>query len=256
MMIRFIPFLIFSLLIGACSEPTKDVKNIKVSSTVKPVLKVDTVVESSRKPTLVNYKDSLNYTDSIGRKQGIWEKRYQKGRIIERGFYIDDLKDGEFWDHRNMEATREYKMGVLHGYSRVYYDFSKGKIMSISKYENGEKLWSIPQAALKISLIPIKGIHFHTDSDSMYIRAPFPNGNLFYEGWVFHLDSNRHHESWGGTHKMYHENGKVRMIANYPNATRNDSPEITMELYDSLGNRNYNGFYSDIPKELRRGNSF
>lgn len=94
--------------------------------------------------------DSLNMTDSQGRKQGIWKKTYPNGIVRYRGRFADDVPVGEF---RYFTETGGLKAVILHqgdgrhSSTRMFDD--EGRLQATGFYigQKKDSVWTMFDAA-------------------------------------------------------------------------------------------------------------
>lgn len=125
-----------------------------------------------------------------------------------------------------------YKNGQKDGLQFSYYG-KKESILMVSYYNNGKRIWSGFPAAGRDFVIPLKD--FYISVDSTHIKAPYINGQTWYEGSFCllpdSLNNGRLLPHRYGIHKIYHMNGIIKGIVDYDNET--------IQEFDSLGNRKY-----------------
>ena len=169
-----------------------------------------------------------NYTDKNGLKQGKWIT-YNKGRLCDIKTYKNDTLNGYFKENPSGGCIYEqtyftegnYLNGKLDGYIKTFNERSK-EPKFLDYYENGERVWLMfPSADIEImSDKLIKGIIISENFDRVYVKAPYNNGNIWYEGEFItpHLKI--------GVHKIYFPSGKLKFEIDYDNHT---SKEFTEE---------------------------
>ncbi|WP_107037767.1 hypothetical protein [Brumimicrobium mesophilum] len=234
-------FLVFLISYG-CSENSlkKDLPvNLKTELSSEPSVqfKQDSVVK-------VDYKDSINYTDENGLKQGRWVRKW-RGKLIESYNYVNDTLHGHF---ETEHKEGDYIKGKKEGFEFHYYG-EKESILSVSYYENGEFIWSGCPRAGRDYLIPPK--NFQIKKDSIHIKAPYINGETWYEGDFCllpdPLNKGRLSTFSYGVHTVYHMNGNIKGYVDYTN-------ELITE-FDSLGNLKYKAKFKerDIHQQVTFG---
>ncbi|NRA13022.1 MAG: hypothetical protein HRT57_13800 [Crocinitomicaceae bacterium] len=108
----------------------------------------------------------------------------------------------------------------------------------VSLYEHGDHIWSGFPAAGRAYIIPPKGLYIK--KDSVHIRAPYINGQLWYEGDFCLLYDNLNQRMMTrsyGIHIVYHMNGKIKGYA--------DFSKETLKEYDTLGKLKYETKFND-----------
>ena len=94
---------------------------------------------------MINGKDTLNYTDSAGKKQAKWvilgkdahKPEYKDDQKVEEGRYIDSKKTGiwkEYYPNDNMKSAITYENNRPSGYAKMYHD--NGKIKEEGMWKN------------------------------------------------------------------------------------------------------------------------
>lgn len=86
-------------------------------------------------------QDTLNVTDSKGRKQGKWMKTYEGEKsILYKGQFKDDIPEGKFvfyYKDGSVKAVNQYQNKGKDSYAATYYP--NGKVMSYGKYVEKKK---------------------------------------------------------------------------------------------------------------------
>jgi antitoxin component YwqK of YwqJK toxin-antitoxin module len=89
--------------------------------------------------TIYDRLDRKRYQIKEGKKNGVYEKYDYNGVIIEKGMYVNDLREGEFATFNNLEAKMSsinYEKDKLEG-EAIYYD-GAGKVLSKMIYKAGK----------------------------------------------------------------------------------------------------------------------
>lgn len=189
-----------------------------------------------------NIKDSLNYTDSKGLKQGKWIEEY-KGEIVKIENYVNDTLHG-YWASTGgcWRKERFYYKGLMDSVQVTYYDYTSNNILGFWKYDKGKYIWGACYAANVEYLIPPK--RFFVENDSTWIIVNHPNGNHWYKGFFRKERISRDSIHFGlmtfpvGIHHIYFKNGNLKGIVDY------DKEEI--EEYDIDGNQLYKTNFKDV----------
>lgn len=162
-------------------------------------------------------EDTINFIDSAGLKQGKWVETY-KGETIEIKHYKNDTLHGPYIDLNGNIEERYYREGKLDSMSSVYYG-DRESLMRIAKYDQGKKLWVGFPASGSQRIIPLKS--FYIFVDSLFIQAPYTNGNLWYEGSFYRKPDTTATRDTAtvayGIHRVYYKNGKLKSIINFKN---------------------------------------
>ena len=90
-------------------------------------------------------KDTINFTDAAGKKQGKWVIKnitlhkpcYTDDQVVEEGKYIDSKKTGpwkEYYCNKNVKSVITYENNRPNGYAKMYHD--NGKIKEEGMWKN------------------------------------------------------------------------------------------------------------------------
>ena len=125
----------------------------------------------------------------------------------------------------------------LNGLQLDPYEGDRNSLRSVSFYRNDTLTWQGFPAAGRDFIIPIK--EFHINEDSTYVKAPYINGNTWYEG-SFRLVPDTLYKGRKmpceyGIHKVYHLNGKLKALIDF---TKDSITE-----YDSNGVLKYEAHF-------------
>jgi len=83
---------------------------------------------------------ALNRIDKMGRKQGLWEKKYPNGVIRYKGHFIDDKPTGIFKYYYDNDSLRIISIFSDNGkVARSHEYYSSGALISTGKYVNQQK---------------------------------------------------------------------------------------------------------------------
>jgi len=150
----------------------------------------------------------LNYTDENGLKQGKWEEIGWKDRVVGFQFYLNDTLHGP-WEstHGITTVCGDYEYGIKVGYEKYYFnEVTDSNNVSLLYYENGEPIWGVhPKSEQGLLILSPKSSIYR---DSVYMKAPFSDGALWYEGLFVH-------DKPQGTHKVYYPNGALHGWVDY-----------------------------------------
>jgi antitoxin component YwqK of YwqJK toxin-antitoxin module len=172
-----------------------------------------TVVQSPSDSLPAITKDTLNYRDEAGLKQGIW-KHYLKGKIWKIEPYKDNLLHGQHYEYwANGEVMRtDYVNGIKHGYYLHYEPAStSGRVVSF--YDQGEYVWSAFPWDLESFIVPVKG--FHTSRDTVEIKVPYNTGELMYKGSIVGERNSSRMSHGVGIHQAYYATGELKARVDY-----------------------------------------
>jgi len=123
-------------------------------------------------------------------------------------------------DDSSKKTTTQYINGTKHGYEQFFNLNESPEAKCLKYYQNDSLLWTMfPSADITTfsSGELAKGIVCY--SDSIYVKAPYSTGTIWYEG-LFINGKER------GTHLRYYKSGEVHLLSNY-------------DIVDSSGNRYY-----------------
>lgn len=156
-------------------------------------------------------KDTLNFTDISGKKQGKWVIKnitlhkpcYADDQIVEEGKFIDSKKTGlwkEYYCNKNIKSVITYENNRPNGYAKMYHDNGKIKEEGLWKnnrwvgdyklyYDNGQV-----QQAFKFNTTGKR------EGPQTYF---YENGQVMIEGsWAEGKEA--------GVLKEYYENGDIK----------------------------------------------
>jgi antitoxin component YwqK of YwqJK toxin-antitoxin module len=102
-------------------------------------------VAVSQSTAIINGKDTTNFTDLAGKKQGKWiitgkmaaKSEYKDDQKVEEGKYIDSKKTGiwkEYYPNENLKSAITYDNNRPNGYAKMYHD--NGKIKEEGMWKN------------------------------------------------------------------------------------------------------------------------
>lgn len=176
----------------------------------------------------------INFTDANGWKQGKWLRKW-KGKLVELYTYVNDTLHGPY---ETSHGEGYYNNGLRHGFQFAYYG-EKESILMVNYYTNGEHVWGGFPAAGSELLIPVK--EFHISVDSTYVKAPYINGQTWYEGGFCLLPDSLNYGRLlphrYGIHKIYHMNGQIKGVVDYERETIHE--------FDSLGRLKYQARFDE-----------
>lgn len=192
-------------------------------------------------------QEAANETDSLGRRQGFWQKRFPDGKLMYEGKFMDDKPIGEwkrYHDSGFLKAIMFYQSGHDTVKARLY-DHS-GKPFAEGSYANERKegLWSYYSKEKKIS-----EEYFSKGIKNGICRKFYPSGQLLEESeWkdnqpegnyrAFYPDGRPYLECQyrsGKRHGLcisYYRSGTTEVEAWY----ENNLPEHPWKYYDADGN--------------------
>lgn len=204
--------LLFYLLYLSC-----DSVNNTYDKTTK-VYKTDTItfnIKTLQPPKDVDILiEDWNYTDTNDLKQGKWVK-LENNKFSKIQYFKDGYLDGvsyELTDGDTIEV-KHYVKNKLNGICLHCPQFLKA-CAHCTFFQDDKKLWTAFPQDLKHNFIPFKGFILHVDS--AYIKIPYKNGNIFYEGKVKRQEKPfKPHWICLGEHKIYYQNGNIEAKIDY-----------------------------------------
>ena len=176
-----------------------------------------------------------NVTDSQGRKQGKWVKKYERGTIRYEGTFVDDIPVGEFKyyyidgklkavtvysDSGDSATTKTYHKngkpmaeGVYFQKKKtgkwLYYSDIDGALLSEEHYENG--LLNGQQTTYYPDLgKPAEIIEYKQGKREGILHKFFPDGSTMTEGTYVN-------DSLDGKFTLYYPDGKIQLKGAYDN---------------------------------------
>ena len=202
---------------------------------------------------------SVNQTDSRGRKQGHWIKRYPDQTILYEGYFKDDHPVGEFrryYEDKTIKSVLQYSNNGKEASAVLYHP--NGNIASKGKYVNQKKegKWQFFSAVTKGYLISEDiysgdlrngpSVRFYPDSTVaerlIYVNdirqgewtRYYPNGSIL-------LKSNYLNDRINGKFETWSEDGRIEYEGQY----KNDARDGLWVLYNPDGKVKYKIEYID-----------
>jgi antitoxin component YwqK of YwqJK toxin-antitoxin module len=193
-----------------CSNKTyeKEISNIVLDNISDPIIKSKVPQDSTMNVIdIINSDTTQNINKLNGLKQGEIIVRSQNNKIISILNYLNDTLNGYYFNWEGMQEDGFYNKGKKDGYFRTYYGEKEDEsVLLLSYYKNNELIWQAHPASDEKYIMNPKG--FKSPYDSMYIKAPRINGNIWYEG-LFINDKET------GKHIIYKKEGDIYAIADY-----------------------------------------
>ncbi|PHR46532.1 MAG: hypothetical protein COA32_10330 [Fluviicola sp.] len=160
---------------------------------------------------LCDKENRINYIDSNNLKQGKWITKGYKNKVVKIETFKNDTLNGYWFNWDGMQEDGNYSKGKKDGYFRVYYgDRSELVVMQLKYIANDSIIWSGAPAADSESAFPVKG--FKVYKDSVLVKAPHVNGELWYKGLFIENEPK-------GIHSIFDRNGKLLARMNYKDST-------------------------------------
>jgi antitoxin component YwqK of YwqJK toxin-antitoxin module len=218
----------------SCEPPTVDHDETASDTKVSNDSIRDNIVNDSNEK--INPK-RINYTDENGLKQGRWEEIGWKNRVVGMQTYVNDTLHGPWLSTHGITTSGFYENGKKQGYERQYYhNDADSNTLAVGYYVDDIGLWFSHPTADHGLLKPVKGMNVQVDS--VYVKAPFHDGSLWYEGLFLRDEAI-------GIHKVYYPNGELQGLVDYG--------EASFVEYDSLGNLLRQGHLRTLTYKKRFG---
>jgi antitoxin component YwqK of YwqJK toxin-antitoxin module len=202
---------------------------------------------------------SVNQTDSQGRKQGHWIKRYSDQTIQYDGYFKDDKPTGEFkryYEDKTLKSVLTFSNNGRDASAILYHP--NGNIASKGKYVNQKKegKWQFFSAIIKDYLIS-EEVYAHNLRNGLSVKF-YPDSTIaekinylndvkqgewtrYYPGGALLLKSNYVNGNLNGKFEAWFENGKIQFSGQY----KNDSRDGLWLLYNPNGTVKYRISYTD-----------
>jgi antitoxin component YwqK of YwqJK toxin-antitoxin module len=206
---------------------------------------------------------SLNHTDSQGRKQGHWIKKYPNGNIMYEGFFKDDHPAGElkryyenkvlkslliFSDDRTeASAVLYYPNGYKASEGRYIRQLKDGKWRFFSSVTEGLLISEEEYANDKIHGWSVKYYPDSVIAEKQYFSAGIKNGDWikYHPGGSLHFKTNYQNGRLHGKFEAFFEDGRPEVTGQY----KNDRKEGTWFIYRKDGSVKFKTEYiSGLPK--------
>ncbi len=207
-------------------------------------------------PLGVRGQEAGNVTDSLGRRQGFWQKRFPDGKLMYEGHFMDDKPVGEwkrYHDSGILKAILQYQAGNDSVKARLYDPSGKPFAEGPYVHERKEGLWIYYSDERKISeehfskgvkngicrkFYPLGQLleesEWRGDQPEGIYRAIYPDGKPYME--CQYRSGKRH-----GLCTSYYRSGKTEVEAWY----KNNLPEHRWKYFDEDGNVRFELHYSE-----------
>lgn len=207
--------------------------------------------------------DTLNKTDTTGKKQGYWIKKYDNGKQKYQGRFKNDKPVGEFkyyYEDGSLKAVSIFKDKGIRSFTKTY--FPNGKIMSEGFYLNEKKdsAWKYYDGFDVV----IREEFYRKNQKNGEWKTYYPDGSLTdkttwkngikdgpweqnYSGGT--LKTQFKNNKLEGLYQVYNPDGKLRNQGKY----KNNLKDGTWFWYDSNGLPNKKFVYKEdklISQEL------
>lgn len=181
---------------------------------------------------------ALNRVDKMGRKQGLWEKKYSNGNIRYKGYFRDDKPTGVFkYFYEDNDSLRILAMYSDNGsVAHVHEYYSSGVLASTGKYVNEKKdsVWKI-----------------YDDLQRLEEKDQYKNGKKNGKCMTFYANGNVlesktwHNDVENGKWRQFFDNGDLKLEGTYVNGKL----EGPATFYLPGGNVTISGTYHNDVKD-------
>lgn len=194
-------------------------------------------------------QNTINQKDSEGKKQGLWMKRDQDGKLIYQANFKDDKPVGEmkrFHPNGKTKAVLKFTEGVDESDAQLFDE--RGSLIAEGKYVEQKKSgkWNY--------LINSKIVLTENYKDGL---KEGPSQRFYITGELLE-ESNWQAGKLNGMYRTFFPDGKILLECNYTDGRRNGkfvsrfpngSPEIDGTYYDDVRDQEWN--YYDLEGNLR-----
>lgn len=211
-----------------CKSETKEEKLIEITHGEVKNIEQDSIIENTG--DVLYDETSLNKTDDNGLKQGVWEIQYNN-KLWKRENFKNGKLNGkcfEFSANGEIHET-QYINGIRDGYYLHYEPKSKSSKF-LTRWEQGDKVWSTFPVQIEKDLIPVKGF-IYRGKDTIQITIPFNSGKTLSIGSIVKGGKPI------GKHVIYYETQEIKAIVNY----ETDSVKTFDIQGDLIENRPFKG---------------
>lgn len=202
--------------------------------------------------------EQINQTDTKGRKQGHWIKKYPNGNIMYDGFFRDDKPSGEFkryYEDSKLKSVLVFDLNGTEASASLYY--SNGFLASKGKYINQlkEGKWQFFSPTGKDVLISEE--NYSGDKKNGLSVKYYPDGRIAekinYKNDVKHGEWTKYYPDGTLTMRTSYVNGKLdgRFEAFFENGKpefsgqyRSDVREGLWIIYKKDGTQRFKTVYS------------
>ncbi len=201
----------------------------------------------------------LNQTDTRGKKQGRWIKRYPDQTILYEGYFNDDHPVGEFiryYEDKTLKSVLQFSDNGMEANATLYHP--NGYVASKGKYVNQKKegKWQFFSAGIKDYLISEDiyaddlrnglSIQFYTDStiaEKLTYQKGIRQGEWtrYYPDGALLLRSNYLNGLLEGKFETWFEDGRIEFSGWY----RKDARDGEWLIYNTDGTVKYKIEYTD-----------
>lgn len=138
------------------------------------------------------------------------ESKNSEGKLTSIKNYHFEKLNGYWYEDEGIQKDGQYLDGKREGVFRDYYgDKTHENVMLMSYYKNDSVLWYAHPASDQKYYVPsVRGKGFKCVVDSVYIKAPYMNGVIWYEGLFIQNEPK-------GVHKVRDKCGQLKSVLNY-----------------------------------------
>lgn len=190
-------------------------------------------------PGLCQSDTQINQTDSRGRKQGHWIKRYPDETILYEGFFRDDHPVGEFrryFKDKTLNSVLQFNTSGTEAVAVIYHP--NGNIASKGKYVNQKKegKWQF-FSALTVNYLISEEIYADNMRNGLSVKY-FPDSTVAER--VSYVNDVKH-----GSWTRYYPDGSILLKTNYVNG----KIEGKFEVWFDDGKIEYSGQYKNDARD-------
>lgn len=189
------------------SEPRRILRSVSPSPSLS--LKISTLVISFLVMSSILYaQDTMNQTDSKGRKQGPWRK-LERGVLKYEGQFRDDKPVGTFtyyYDNKSIKAVSHFESGGQVSRTTLYHP--EGGVMAVGKYLGTQKdsIWTYYSTAGK--MVARESYHAGVKDGTWF---------TYYEGGQVSEEMPWKKDQRHGVSVQYYHDGTIKAKISYAN---------------------------------------
>jgi antitoxin component YwqK of YwqJK toxin-antitoxin module len=201
---------------------------------------------------------AINQTDTDGRKQGHWIKKYPNGNIMYDGFFTNDKPAGEFrryYEDNTLKSLLVFSKNGTEAKAILYYP--NGMVASTGKYINHlkEGKWKFFSSTTKGLLISEEeytgdkknglSVKYYPDStiaERINYKNDLKHGEClkYYPDGTLILKTSYLNGKLNGSFEAFFENGKTEFLGQY----KDDLREGTWIIYRKDGSQRFRTEYT------------
>lgn len=200
----------------------------------------------------------FNQTDASGQKQGYWKKNYANGNLMYKGFFKNNLPDGEmrrYYESGGIQAILTYSDNGQRVFAKLYYEDGELSAEGIYRGTQKDSIW--------------RYYSYYTNtlvSEEFYVsgkkqglqKSFFPNGKLseeieyqndvksgkwvqYFDNGIKKMETKNQFNMVNGRYNLYYPSGTPYIIGTFID-NRRDGPWI---FYEEDGKEKYRLHYTD-----------